>query len=148
MSLEMFGGVQQTDLSEVQHHRQGRPIEGVVHGEFGQIHQNEALGAVGEGGPPLLGHVQEVHVIGFALKASPCQSNSIKISEIEIPFGKRILIKKRKVKEQMKIILAQYFEIFKISSSGKIYNKNIMKLQEFEFCLKMKFEKFRNIALR
>ena len=31
----------------------------------------------------------------------------------------------------MKIILAQYFEIFQISSSGKIYNKNIMKLQEF-----------------
>ena len=29
----------------------------------------------------------------------------------------------------MKIILAQYFEIFQISSSGKIYNKNIMKLQ-------------------
>ena len=26
----------------------------------------------------------------------------------------------------MKIILAQYFEIFQISSSGKIYNKNIM----------------------
>ena len=25
----------------------------------------------------------------------------------------------------MKIILAQYFEIFQISSSGKIYNKNI-----------------------
>ena len=33
----------------------------------------------------------------------------------------------------MKIILALYFEIFQISSSGKIlYNKNIMKLQEFE----------------
>ena len=32
----------------------------------------------------------------------------------------------------MKIILAQYFEIFQIASSGKIYNKNIMKLQEFE----------------
>ena len=29
----------------------------------------------------------------------------------------------------MKIILAQYFEIFQISSSGKIYNKNIMKLE-------------------
>ena len=58
-----------------------------------------------------------------------------KISEIEIPFGKRILIKKRKIKEQMKIILAQYFEIFQISSSGKIYNKNIMKLQEFEIPL-------------
>ena len=26
----------------------------------------------------------------------------------------------------MKIILAQYFEIFQISSSGKIYNKNIV----------------------
>ena len=40
------------------------------------------------------------------------------------------LIKKRKIKEQMKIILAQYFfEIFsQISSSGKIFNKNIMKL--------------------
>ena len=35
----------------------------------------------------------------------------------------------RKIKEQMKIILAQYFEIFQISSSGKICNKNIMKLQ-------------------
>ena len=34
----------------------------------------------------------------------------------------------------MKIILAQYFEIFQISSSGKIYNKN-MKLQEFEIPL-------------
>ena len=56
----------------------------------------------------------------------------VEISEIEIPFGKRILIKKRKIKEQMKIILAQYFEIFQISSSGKIYNKNTMKLQEFE----------------
>ena len=31
----------------------------------------------------------------------------------------------------MKIILAQYFEFFQISSSGKIYNKNIMELQEF-----------------
>ena len=29
----------------------------------------------------------------------------------------------------MKIILAQYFEIFQISSSGKIYNKNIMEKQ-------------------
>ena len=29
----------------------------------------------------------------------------------------------------MKIILAQYFEIFQISSSGKIYNKNIMGKQ-------------------
>ena len=28
----------------------------------------------------------------------------------------------------MKIILAQYFEIFQISSSGKIYNKNIITL--------------------
>ena len=36
----------------------------------------------------------------------------VKISEIETPFGKRILIKKRKIKEQMKTILAQYFEIF------------------------------------
>ena len=35
----------------------------------------------------------------------------------------------------MKIILAQYFEIFQISSSGKIYNKNTMKLQEFEIPL-------------
>ena len=35
----------------------------------------------------------------------------------------------------MKIILAQYFEIFQISSSGKIYNKNIMELQEFEIPL-------------
>ena len=35
----------------------------------------------------------------------------------------------------MKIILAQYFEIFQILSSGKIYNKNIMKLQEFEIPL-------------
>ena len=42
------------------------------------------------------------------------------------------VIENRKIKEQMKIILAQYFEIFQISSSGKIYNKNIMKLQEFE----------------
>ena len=50
-------------------------------------------------------------------------------SEIETPFGKRILIKKRKIKEQMKIILAQYFEIFQISSSGKIYKKNIMEKQ-------------------
>ena len=41
----------------------------------------------------------------------------MKVSEIETPFGKRILIKKRKIKEQMKIILAQYFEI---SSIGKI----------------------------
>ena len=47
----------------------------------------------------------------------------LKFSEIETPFGKRILIKKRKIKEQMKIILAQYFEIIQISSSGKIYNK-------------------------
>ena len=31
----------------------------------------------------------------------------------------------------MKIILAQYFEIFQISSSGKIYNKNIMEKQNF-----------------
>ena len=30
------------------------------------------------------------------------------------------LLKKRKIKEEMKIILAQYFEIFQISSSGKI----------------------------
>ena len=52
--------------------------------------------------------------------------NSIFKSEIETPFGKRILIKKRKIKEQMKIILAQYFGIFQISSSDKIYNKNIM----------------------
>ena len=45
-------------------------------------------------------------------------------------------VEKRKIKEQMKIILAQYFEIFsQISSSGKIYNKNIMKLQEFEIPL-------------
>ena len=29
----------------------------------------------------------------------------------------------------MKFILAQYFEIFQISSSGKIYNKNIMESQ-------------------
>ena len=29
----------------------------------------------------------------------------------------------------MKILLAQYFEIFQISSSGKIYNKNIMEKQ-------------------
>ena len=35
------------------------------------------------------------------------------------------------IKEQKKIILAQYFEIVQISSSGKIYNKNIMKKQEF-----------------
>ena len=35
----------------------------------------------------------------------------------------------------MKIILAHYFEIFQISFSGKIYNKNIMKLQEFEIPL-------------
>ena len=39
----------------------------------------------------------------------------MKLSEIETPFGKRILIKKRKIKEQMKIILAQYFEIFVIA---------------------------------
>ena len=46
------------------------------------------------------------------------------ISETETPFGKRILIKKRKIREQMKIILlAQYFEIFQISSSGKIFTK-------------------------
>ena len=51
----------------------------------------------------------------------------MKISEIETPLVKRILIMKRKIKEQMKIILAQYFEIFQISSSGKIYNKNIME---------------------
>ena len=44
----------------------------------------------------------------------------VEISEMETPFGKRIFIKKRKIKEQMKIILAQYFEIFQISSSGKI----------------------------
>ena len=50
-----------------------------------------------------------------------------RITEIETPFGKRILIKKRKIKEQMKIILAQYFEIFQISSSGKMFNKNIME---------------------
>ena len=50
----------------------------------------------------------------------------LKISEIETPFGKRILIKKRKIKEQMKIILAQYFEIFQILSSVKISNKNII----------------------
>ena len=31
----------------------------------------------------------------------------------------------------MKIILAQYFEIFQISSSGKILDKNIMEKQEF-----------------
>ena len=71
----------------------------------------------------LMGHV---HVMKY---------NVAKISEIEIPFGKRILIKKRKIKKQMKIILAQYFEIFQISSSGKIYNKNIMKLHEFEIPL-------------
>ena len=52
---------------------------------------------------------------------------------METPFGKRIFIKKRKIKEQMKIILAQYFEIFQISSSGKIfYDKNIMEKQEFK----------------
>ena len=39
--------------------------------------------------------------------------NLVKISEIETPFGKRILIKKRKIKEQMKIILAQNFEILR-----------------------------------
>ena len=34
----------------------------------------------------------------------------------------------------MKIVLEQYFEIFQISSPGKIYNKNIMKLQKlFKF---------------
>ena len=47
----------------------------------------------------------------------------LKFSETETPFGKRIFIKKRKIKEQKKIILAQYFEIIQISSSGKIYNK-------------------------
>ena len=58
-----------------------------------------------------------------------------------IPMYNNLLItqqncfKKRKIKEQMKIILEKYFEIFQISSSGKIYNKNIMKLQEFEIPL-------------
>ena len=43
------------------------------------------------------------------------------------------IYKLRKIKEQMKIILAQYFEIFQISSSGKIfYDKNIMEKQEFK----------------
>ena len=52
----------------------------------------------------------------------------LSISEMETPFGKRILIKKRKIKEQKKIILAQYFEIFQISSSGKIlWQKNLKK---------------------
>ena len=46
-------------------------------------------------------------------------------------------MKKRKIKEQMKIILAQYFEIFQVSSSGKIYNQNFMKLQEFEIPLRV-----------
>ena len=46
-----------------------------------------------------------------------------------LAYSKRnsYFIKKRKIKEQMKIILAQYFEIFQISSSGQIYNKNIME---------------------
>ena len=56
-----------------------------------------------------------------------CFVSRYRITEIETPFGKRILIKKRKIKEQMKIILAQYFEIFQISSSGKMFNKNIME---------------------
>ena len=58
----------------------------------------------------------------------------IKISEMETPFGKRIFIKKRKIKEQMKIILAQYFEIFQISSSGKIlWQKTLWKNKNLRF---------------
>ena len=61
-------------------------------------------------------------------------------SEIETPFGKRILIKKRKIKEQMKIILSlQYFEIFQISSSGKIFTKNIMELKEIGISLNQNY---------
>ena len=53
---------------------------------------------------------------------------------METPFGKRIFIKKRKIKEQMKIILAQYFEIFQISSSGKIlWQKTLWKNKNLRF---------------
>ena len=46
----------------------------------------------------------------------------------------------------MKIILAQYLKIFQISSSGKIYNKNIMKMificsLIFLFLIKIRFPK-------
>ena len=42
-------------------------------------------------------------------------------SVIETPFVKRILIKKSKIKEQIKIIMvAQYFEIFKFHRQTKI----------------------------
>ena len=73
--------------------------------------------------------------LNFSRSELLAHNNINQISEIEPLFGKRILIKNRKIKEQMKIILAQYLEIFQISSSGKIYNKNIMKLQEFEIPL-------------
>ena len=52
-----------------------------------------------------------------------CEGNTM-ISEIETPFGKRILIKKRKIKDgtNENHLGPKYFEILQISSSGKIYN--------------------------
>ena len=54
-------------------------------------------------------------------------SEQIATYNLGCPKWQENAFKKRKIKEQMKIILAQYLEIFQISSSGKIYNKNIMK---------------------
>ena len=48
-----------------------------------------------------------------------------------------ILIKKRKIKEQMEIILAQYFEIFQISSSGKI-SKYCAKMIFISSCISLR----------
>ena len=51
-------------------------------------------------------------------------------SEIEAPFGKRFLIKKIKIKKQIKIILAEkYFEINKFHRQTEIY-KEIWYLKE------------------
>ena len=72
-------------------------------------------------------------VVEYAMGMTHTEGND-KISEMETPFGKRIFIKKRKIKEQMKIILAQYFEIFQISSSGKIlWQKTLWKNKNLWF---------------
>ena len=55
---------------------------------------------------------------------------NLNFSKIDTHFGKRILIKKKKMKEQMKIFFAaQHFEIFKFHRHAKFYN-NIMELKE------------------
>ena len=59
------------------------------------------------------------------------------ISEIETPFGKRILIKKRKIKEQMKIILEQ--NISKNISQYFLKNFEILRQDDFHLFLDFSF---------